>query len=206
MTEPHQQPAYGYADPQQTPPPAKGKRKKWPWVVGIIAAFILLAAIFGGEEDQDTQNAAGVGEPVVEDAQPAPGTASEPALEPAPAPAEQPVVDPAPAQQAEPENTGATRAQQNAIRSAQSYLAYTGFSRTGLIDQLLYEDYSAEDAEFAVSHLERNDKVDWNAEAAESAESYLAYTSFSRQGLIDQLIYEGFTPSQAEYGVTAVGY
>jgi hypothetical protein len=30
--------------------------------------------------------------------------------------------------------------------------------------------------------------------------------SFSRQGLIDQLLYEGFTPEQAEYGVSYVGY
>ena len=33
------------------------------------------------------------------------------------------------------------------------------------------------------------------------ARQYLDYTAFSRQGLIDQLLYEGFTPEQAEYGV-----
>ena len=32
------------------------------------------------------------------------------------------------------------------------------------------------------------------------------FSSFSRQGLIDQLLFEGFTQEQAEYGATAVGY
>ena len=30
-------------------------------------------------------------------------------------------------------------------------------------------------------------------------------TSFSRSGLIEQLIFEGFTPEQAEYGVSQTG-
>jgi hypothetical protein len=37
--------------------------------------------------------------------------------------------------------------------------------------------------------------------AVESAKSYLRSSSFSRQGLIEQLEYEGFTHSQAAYGV-----
>ena len=41
--------------------------------------------------------------------------------------------------------------------------------------------------------------------ALRSAENYLDYTAFSRSGLIDQLIYEGFTPEQAEYGVNQTG-
>ena len=42
--------------------------------------------------------------------------------------------------------------------------------------------------------------------AAEKAKQYLEYTSFSRSGLVEQLEYEGFTSSQAEYGASAVGY
>ena len=45
-----------------------------------------------------------------------------------------------------------------------------------------------------------------NEQAAKSAEQYLSFSSFSRQGLIDQLMYEGFTQEQAEYGVTQNGY
>jgi hypothetical protein len=44
--------------------------------------------------------------------------------------------------------------------------------------------------------------VDWNEQAARSAESYLEYTAFSHAGLVDQLEFEGFTPEQAEHGAT----
>ncbi|WP_170163190.1 Ltp family lipoprotein [Bogoriella caseilytica] len=93
-------------------------------------------------------------------------------------------------------------AQRNAIGSAESYLSFTHFSRSGLISQLEYEDFSTDDATFAVDYID----PDWNEQAAGSAESYLEFTSFSRQGLIDQLLYEGFSQSEAEYGVEAVGY
>jgi hypothetical protein len=43
------------------------------------------------------------------------------------------------------------------------------------------------------------------AQAAAKAASYLEYSSFSAQGLYDQLLYEGFTPEQAEYGVSTTG-
>jgi hypothetical protein len=92
-----------------------------------------------------------------------------------------------------------TASQRNAIRSAQQYLDYSAFSRSGLIHQLEYEDFSTADATFAVDSLH----VDWNEQAAKSAKQYLEYTSFSRSGLIDQLVYEGFTRAQAEYGVNA---
>lgn len=95
-----------------------------------------------------------------------------------------------------------TLPQQNAISKAQSYLSMTGFSRTGLIDQLEFEGFSAEEATFGAD----NAGADWNAEAAEKAQSYLDMTSFSRQGLYEQLEYEGFTPEQIEFGLAAVGY
>ncbi|WP_211170714.1 Ltp family lipoprotein [Pseudonocardia bannensis] len=41
--------------------------------------------------------------------------------------------------------------------------------------------------------------------AVESAESYLSFSAFSRQGLIDQLKYEGFTAAQAKHGADSVG-
>lgn len=110
----------------------------------------------------------------------------------------EPAVDPAPA---DPPAT-LTLSQQNAVREGESYLDYSGFSRSGLIDQLEYEGYSIADAEFAVDMI----APDWNLEAAESAQAYIDYSSFSRQGLLDQLLYEGFTPEQANFGVTAVGY
>ncbi|WP_194396709.1 Ltp family lipoprotein [Microbacterium atlanticum] len=95
-----------------------------------------------------------------------------------------------------------TLAQQNAIRKAQSYLDFSGFSRVGLIDQLEYEGFSTEDATFGAD----NAGADWNAEAAEKAASYLEFTSFSREGLYDQLAYEGFTDAEIQHGLAAVGY
>lgn len=96
----------------------------------------------------------------------------------------------------------ATMEQKNALNKAASYLEYTAFSYTGLIEQLEYEGFSTEASTYAVD----NCGADWNEQAAKKAQSYLDYTSFSREGLIEQLIYEGFSAEQAEYGVSAVGY
>lgn len=65
-----------------------------------------------------------------------------------------------------------------------------------------FEGFSKEDAIFAAD----NCGADWNEQAARKAETYLDMTAFSRQGLIEQLQFEGFTTEQAEYGATAVGY
>ena len=92
-----------------------------------------------------------------------------------------------------------TVSQQQAVRSADSYLSYSSFSRSGLIDQLEYEGFSTADATYGVDAQ----NADWDAQAVGSAQDYLDYSSFSRSGLIDQLIYEGFTLEQATYGVDA---
>lgn len=90
----------------------------------------------------------------------------------------------------------------NALKSANQYLAYSAFSRSGLIKQLEYEKYTHDEAVYAVDHC----GADWNEQAAKSAKQYLDYASFSRSGLIDQLEYEGFTHSQAVYGAQKNGY
>ncbi len=93
-------------------------------------------------------------------------------------------------------------AQLNAIGTARDYLAYTSFSRSGLIGQLKFEGYSTAVATFAVDYLH----VNWNRQAYHKALEYLDYSSFSRSGLIAQLEYEGFTYAQAVYGVNRAGY
>ena len=108
--------------------------------------------------------------------------------------------------------SGLTMSQQQAVKSAISYLNYSSFSRQGLIDQLSSEygsNFEKADAEAAVDFLEKNELVDWNEQAAKQAQSYLDYSSFSKQGLIDQLTseYGGlFTEEQAEYAIKAIGY
>lgn len=91
--------------------------------------------------------------------------------------------------------------QKNALNKALSYLRYSSFSYTGLIEQLEYEKFSHEDAVYGVD----NCGADWNEQAKKKAAEYLKYDSFSRDGLIDQLEYEGFTYDQAVYGVTQNG-
>ena len=110
----------------------------------------------------------------------------------------------APTQEATPEATAAseyTVEQQNAIESAQSYLDLSGFSRQKLIEQLVFEGHSEDDATSAVDSLD----ADWNAEAVESAQSYLDISSFSRAKLIEQLEFEGYTHDEAVFGVDSTG-
>ncbi len=94
-----------------------------------------------------------------------------------------------------------TVSQQNAIRSAEDYLSFAPFSKSGLIEQLEFEGYPAEDAKFAVEKI----TVDWREQAVKSAKDYLDFSSFSRQGLIDQLVFEGFSQEDALYAVEQVG-
>lgn len=97
----------------------------------------------------------------------------------------------------EPKNDASnmTMGQKNALKSAKSYLSFSAFSYSGLIEQLEYEKYSREDAVFAVD----NCGADWFEQALKSAKSYLAFSAFSYTGLIEQLEYEGFTKEQATY-------
>lgn len=165
-------------EPFPTPQPsylsaagAPKKQKKWVWLVGApVLALALAAPAWNG-----AVAAADVAEPDIA------ASVSTHMVEFSPA------------------KRDITSSQRNAIRSAQQYLDFSAFSRSGLIHQLEYEDFSTADATFAVDSL----NADWNEQAAKSAKQYPEYTSFSRSGLIDQLVYEGFTRAQAEYGANA---
>ena len=71
-----------------------------------------------------------------------------------------------------------------------------------LFSRWTFEKYTHDQAVYGADHC----GADWKEQAAKSAKSYLEYSAFSRDGLIDQLIYEGFTREEAEYGVTQNGY
>lgn len=90
----------------------------------------------------------------------------------------------------------------NAVNKAKDYLRFMAFSEKGLKEQLEFEGYSEEEANYGVE----NCGADWNEQAAKKAKDYLDYMSFSRSGLIEQLEFEGFTTEQAEYGATQAGY
>ncbi|WP_265092678.1 Ltp family lipoprotein [Acinetobacter sp. CS-2] len=108
---------------------------------------------------------------------------------------------------AEPVGESLTRPQLNAVRSAENYLSFTGFSRDGLIQQLSSsagDGYDVADATVAVDSL----NVDWNEQAVRSAKQYLELTGFSCSGLVEQLSSSAgskYTVDQARYGAQQAG-
>jgi hypothetical protein len=169
--------------------PNKPWWKKW-WGITLIVfgVLILVSSLTNTEPNEETATKP----PTMETAPPVENEQDEDPSD----------TDETPTEEAEQEEPSLSIGQRNAISSAESYLRFTAFSRTGLIGQLEFEGYATEDATFAVDYLD----IDWNEQAAKSAEAYLSFSSFSRQGLIDQLVFEGFTRSEAEYGVEQVGY
>ena len=151
----------------------------WAWVLIVVFGLATISTAFGGAEDSANETRQPAASQVEELSEPEEAIASDQA-------------------DASPDET---LGEKNARRSAESYVSFSSFSQSGLINQLLYEGYSQEEAEYAVTVL----KVDWSEQASKSAESYLRFSAFSRSGLIDQLIYEGFSPAEAEYGVQTVG-
>ena len=74
-------------------------------------------------------------------------------------------------------------------------------SYQGLIDQLVHDKFTKEQAKYGADRCGAN----WNEQAAKKAKSYLSISSFSRDRLIAQLEYDKFTHEQAVYGVEANG-
>ena len=96
---------------------------------------------------------------------------------------------------------GRAAAKDDAVSKAKSYTKYMGFSRDGLVDQLEFDGFSHEDAEYGAD----NCGADWNKMAVKKAESYTGFMGFSRDGLVDQLEFDQFTKEEAEYGADNCG-
>ena len=94
-----------------------------------------------------------------------------------------------------------TEDQQNALADAVDYINQMAFSRDWLIAQLVSDGHDTNDAAWAADHT----GADWNEQAYKKAEEYLKLTSFGHKDMVDQLIFEGFTSDQAEYGATKAG-
>ena len=95
-----------------------------------------------------------------------------------------------------------TFGEQNALKSAQSYLSFSAFSHSRLIQQLEYEGYSNAEATYGADRCGAN----WCEQAAKCAANYLKVSAFSQDKLIQQLKFEGFTDTQAAYGAAQNGY
>lgn len=182
---------------------AWNKTVKWV-VTGVFAFFILVNAIGGSNSSSttsNTQNSAPTATQVTEEPT-QPTATTEQQTQPTKAPVK---ATNTPAAAAQPKQNAPagneTTSQKNAVRKAQSYLSYSGFSRDGLVAQLEFEKFSHEDAVYGADNSGGN----WNEEAAQKAKSYMDMQGYSRDGLIQQLLFEKFTQAQAEYGANAVG-
>ena len=89
----------------------------------------------------------------------------------------------------------------DAVSRAKSYIKSSGFSRDGLVDQLEFEGFTKEEAEYGAD----NCGADWFEMAEKKAKSYIKTMGFSRDGLVDQLEYNQFTKEEAEYGADNCG-
>lgn len=160
--------------------------------LGSVVALFVIGGIASSAEDEAPDEVTSAQENVDRKEQPkrdkskAPKSSAPESEEPEPEPEPEPQV---------------SAGEENALRSAESYLDYTAFSKSGLAKQLKFEGYTESEAQYAVNNID----ADWNEQAVASAKSYLEYTSFSRSGLIQQLKFEGFTQEQAEFGVNGAG-
>jgi hypothetical protein len=180
----------------------RGPKPRWPWVLGVVASFVLVLSIgaaTGSETGGDGSNpSAETSVGASESSAAVDASAKE---SPEPSAKESESQSEPKSEEPEPEEPKLSVSQEQAIDKAADYLEYTAFSRSGLIQQLEFEGFSKADATYAVDNIE----VNWMEQAAAKAADYLDYTAFSRSGLIQQLEFEGFTPKQAAHGADAVG-
>ena len=159
------------------------KKKRW-WVAGLLLMIINIGAVGGGAGSDNAEPTASKN--TLQDLQ-----------------SEKSAAQARPAAKQKPEMTSG---QKNALKSAQSYLDMSGFSKAALIQQLSSSagnGFSKADATFAANHV----GADWNKEAAESAQRYLDLQWFSKAALIQLLSSSAgdqYTPAQARYAVSKV--
>jgi hypothetical protein len=187
------------AAPLVAPEPPKKKHTGLK-VFGAIVVVLLVLGVISAALGGNKSNGAAAG------ATTTPSTATSPTDTPTPT-VEPPTPTPTQTAPVVPVAPAMTVSQENAVKSAQSYLDMTGFSRTGLIEQLSSssgEGFPKADAVFAVDYLH----VNWNEQAVKAGQSYLDMSGFSRSGLIEQLSSkagDGFTKAQATYAANKLG-
>ena len=77
-----------------------------------------------------------------------------------------------------------------------------GVSRLGLEEVLEFDGFTPEQVRKAMG---KTGDVDWDAQAVLCAKGYLEAMEFTREELIGQLKYEGFTTAQAEHAAAQCG-
>ncbi len=85
----------------------------------------------------------------------------------------------------------------NAYKAALNYLSYSAFSYDGLANQLAFEQYTSEEIQFAMDHLQ----TDWGEQALKCAKNYLSFSAFSYDGLKRQLEYDKYRTEEINYAM-----
>jgi hypothetical protein len=181
--------------------------------VGVVVLFVATGILSANSEPNNLEDKSAPAIEETEEAVPESESesVSEPTESPSPTKSTKPntsasapaAAAPAPSKPAAaaPAPSNESVSQKNARLKAQSYLRSSSFSRQGLIDQVVYEGFSTEDATYGVDA----NGTDWRAQSVLKAKSYLRSSSFSRQGLIEQLEYEDFSPEDSVYGTDSSG-
>lgn len=93
-----------------------------------------------------------------------------------------------------------------ALESASNHVTHNPYSLKGLRQQLQQEGFSPNAVDFAVTEIDTAFGVDWDANAVESAERFIAYAmpEVSEKVLTEQLLYEGFTGDEIAHALDNV--
>ncbi|GAA2880365.1 Ltp family lipoprotein [Enterococcus casseliflavus] len=103
-------------------------------------------------------------------------------------------------EQTQTENEGSSE-QRRAIARAESYTNLMAFSRARLIQQLEFEGFPHNDAQWAVDQL----TIDWNEQALKKANSYHSLMSLPPDNIRRLLTFEDFSEEQIDYAMTNIG-
>lgn len=176
------------------------KRRKWPWIAGIVLVVAASSAINGGSDTESTQPPTVETQVESQDISGVDQAAGQENLaggqtEAEPAPIDQ--------QPAAPDESSVPADFKSALRQADTYANKMHMSKLGLYDQLTSEyggQFSPEAAQYAVDNVE----ADWNENALAKAKDYQEDMAMSPSAIYDQLVSEygeQFTPAEADYAV-----
>lgn len=85
---------------------------------------------------------------------------------------------------------------EQAFKQAKYYLAADAYSKKGLIEKLIGDEFAKEEAEYGVTET----KTNWEEQAMKMAEDYLAYSLLqSKEGLLSYLQDAGFSKEETDY-------
>ena len=99
----------------------------------------------------------------------------------------------------QPSQTTSTEeiARDSALHQAKLYLSVMNYSYQGLIDQLVSEGFTQEEATYAADNCAAN----WTQQAVDCANAHILNGSFSRGALYNQLVFEGYTEEQVRMAI-----